>query len=240
MKKIFVLLPLLAIASSLASCARTQTTSRAQALEPTQNQSAGQNQEQNQGQAPEFAKYRDQGFELIYKKDSTKEDAKNAFDLFQKAAEFNDPVSIDVLGGFYTSGIGGVERSCKKAIEMYSKAALLGYPLSVNNLAYSLVTCPDPKQRNPERAKKLVQNLFQQSPFFLALLDTYAAALAESKEKTKAVVVQKTVIDIAQLMEIEPERLSQLRKSLAAYEKGKGPPASFEADAEKLPKKEKN
>lgn len=165
----------------------------------------------------DFLKYREEGFDYLYKK----QDAKKAFELFQKAADMNDPVSIDVIGGFYSAGYGGAEKSCKKAIEMYSKAALMGYPLSANNLAYSLVTCPDPKQRNPERAKKLVQNLFQQSPFFLALLDTYAAALAESKEKKKAIVVQKTVIDIANLMEIEPERLKQFEQTLSDYEKRK-------------------
>lgn len=187
---------------------------------------------------PEFAKFREQGFELLYQKDQNKRDLKKAFELFQKAAEFNDPISMDVLGGFYTSGLGGTERSCKKAIEMYSKAALLGYPLSVNNLAYSLVTCPDQKLRNPERAKKLVQNLFQQTPFFLAVLDTYAAALAEAKEKNKAVAVQNTVIEIGRLMEIEPSRMKQLEQSLAAYKKGKSAPATFDADPDIFPKSE--
>lgn len=179
---------------------------------------------------PNALQLREKGMELLYSREESKRDPQRAFEFFQKAGELNDPVSLDIIGGYYSTGLGGKEKSCKKAIEAYSKAALIGYPLSANNLAYTLVTCPEKEQRDPERAKKIVQNLFTQAPFLLALLDTYAATLAETKETKRAVTIQRAVIDLGKLTEADPERMKQMKKSLSYYEKGLAAPSEFEAN----------
>ena len=52
-----------------------------------------------------------------------------------KRVEVDDPASICVLARFYCYGLRGLQQDRAKAIELYAKAANLGYKEAHNNLA---------------------------------------------------------------------------------------------------------
>jgi tetratricopeptide (TPR) repeat protein len=52
-----------------------------------------------------------------------------------KRAEANDPASIYMLGNHYHHGLGGLQQDHAKAMELYARAAELGFSKAHNNLA---------------------------------------------------------------------------------------------------------
>lgn len=166
---------------------------------------------------------RAEGLEYLYSKDPLVKNEKKAFERLQEAAELGDPVSMDHIGGFYVTGTGGTERSCPLAIQWFERAAALGYPLSLNNLAYVLTTCPDKKLRDTAKAEDALKALFQGTPAVLAALDTYAATQAAQQRFTEAARTMAVVIDIGELADINPERLDEFRAARARYLKRQPP-----------------
>ncbi len=173
---------------------------------------------------------REEGLMYLYSKDPLVKNLERAFDRFSKAAELGDPLSMDLLGSFYSNGIGGVQKSCAKALEWYEKSASAGLPIAWNNLAYTLVTCPDKKLRDPSKAEAIVQSAFQQGEGIIALLDTYAAVLAATGDFRQAAKTMDVVVDLSKLVNDNQERIDQFRKVLASYRQGKNLEAPLEGD----------
>lgn len=171
-----------------------------------------------------------EGMRFLYSKDPLEKNPRAAYDKFLAAAMIGDPVSMDQVGGFHSTGLAGVEKSCSKAIEWFEKSANGGYPMAMNNLAYSLVTCPEKKLRNPDRAEELVKFLFQNSEGFLAWLDTYAAVLAAQGHFTQAAKTLDVVIDLASFTDSNPERIDEMKAARKAYLKKKTLEQGHDAD----------
>jgi TPR repeat protein len=182
---------------------------------------------------------RAQGLELLYSKDPSIKDPKRAFEKFLAAAKLGDPVSMDHLGGFYSLGEGGVKKDCAQAIAWYEKAASLGYPMALNNLAYTLVSCPDKRLRNPTKAEELMKTLFANTPGLLSALDTYAAVLANDGNFKQAAKTMNVVADLADFTQGNPQQIDSFRAAEAAYTKGKMPTEVEAAPAAKSKKKKK-
>ncbi len=177
------------------------------------------------------------GLKALYSKDPLVHDPKLAFRKFQEAAAIGDPVSMDHLGGFYSSGSAGVEKSCAKAIQWFERSAQSGYQIAMNNLAYTLVSCDDKKLRDPAKAEDLVHYLFEANGIFVAWLDTYAAILAAQKDYTKAADTMKVVVDLAELIGGNPERVDEMKKTLALYRKKKPLDDGYTEDSRNFSKK---
>lgn len=173
---------------------------------------------------------RAEGMELLYSKDPLVKNEVKAKAKFEEAAALGDPVSMDQLGGMYSTGIANTEKSCAKAIEWFEKSSQSGYPLAINNLAYTLVSCPDKKLRDADKAEEMVKFLYQANPSFLALLDTYAAVQAEQGRFPQAAKTLEVVIDIAGLMDANPQRIDEMKATLKRYRQKKKLEEGNEAD----------
>jgi len=170
---------------------------------------------------PRIFEWRAQGMEALYSKDPKVKNPPQALEKFKLAAELGDPVSMDQLGGMYSMGIGNAPKSCEMALEWYEKSASTGYPFALNNLAYTLVTCDNKKLRDSDRAEQLMEVLFKENPIFIAILDTYAAVLAEQKNFKQATKTMEVTVDVAELARTNEERLDEFREALALYKKNK-------------------
>lgn len=162
---------------------------------------------------------RAEGMELLYSKDPAVKNPEKAYDKFLEAAKLGDPISMDQLGGYHSTGAAGKEKSCALAIDWFEKSAALGYELAANNLAYTLVSCPDKKFRDGQRAEDIMQALFARNQSFLAILDTYASILADRGNFTLAVKTMDTVIDIAELIKANQERIDEFKANRARFAK---------------------
>jgi hypothetical protein len=179
-----------------------------------------------------------EGMDHLYGKEGKAANQELAFEYFQKSAAKGNPLAMDMIGGYYSVGMGGVTKSCKNAIEWFDKAAKLGYALSVNNLAYSLVSCEDESVRNPYRAKDYMNRLFQKETEVITYLDTMAAIYAELDKFEQAVQYQAVVVDLAKVMDLEEERTQILKESLELYKKKKKLPKGYQADTKTFKEKE--
>ncbi len=178
------------------------------------------------------AAMREEGFRLLYAKDPRVKDPQKAFATLLAAAELGDYLAMDAVGGMYSAGVNGAERSCSKAMEWFEKSASAGYGLAANNLAYLYVTCEDKKLRDPARAETIVKLVFSGNPSMIALLDTYGALLAEQGNFRQAAATMQVVIDLQELIESNPERIDESKQALALYKKKKKLPAGFDPKPE--------
>lgn len=169
---------------------------------------------------------RNEGMELLYTKDPAVKDPVKAKAKFEEAAALGDPVAMDQLGGIHSAGLAQTEKSCEKAIEWFEKSSQSGYPLAINNLAYTLVSCEKRELRNAEKAEDMVRFLYQANPSMLALLDTYAAVLAEQGQFKQAAKTVEVVIDLAALIDANPQRIDEMKDTLKLYRQGKKLPAA--------------
>jgi TPR repeat protein len=175
---------------------------------------------------------REEGLRLLYAKDPRVKDPKKAFRLLLEAAHLGDPLAMDSVGGLYSSGAAGAERSCAKAMEWFQRAAASGYGLAANNLAYLYVTCDDKKRRDPDKAEAILRLMFANNPSMIAVLDTYAALLAEQGNFKQAEATMKVVIDLQELIESNPERIDESKHALALYHKHHKLDVGFDAKPE--------
>jgi TPR repeat protein len=187
----------------------------------------------------EIETLRAEGLQLLYSKDPSIKNPKLAFEKFLHAAQLGDPVSMDHVGGFYSTGIAGVEKSCPKSLEWYEKSAALGYPMALNNLAYTLVSCPEKKFRDADRAEELMKTLFANTPGLLAALDTYAAVLAHGGNFPQAAKTLEVVIDLADFTESNPEKIDEFKSTLKLYKQRKLLEEGFHSDLPVSPPRKK-
>lgn len=176
---------------------------------------------------------RDEGLRLLHSKDPQVKNPAKAFERLLQAAQLGDPVAMDSVGGIYSSGAAGVPRSCAKGLEWFGKSATMGYGLAANNMAYLYVTCDDKKLRDPGKAESILQMVFANNPSMIAVLDTYAALLAEQGNFRQAATTMRVVLDLQELIESNPERIDESKQALALYRKGKKLKAGFDPKPER-------
>lgn len=184
------------------------------------------------GRAQAAIALREEGLRLLYAKDPRVKNPQMAFEKLLEAANMGDPLAMDSVGGFYSSGYAGAERSCAKAMEWFERSAASGYGLAANNLAYLYVTCEDHKRRDPAKAEMILKMMFVNNPSLLAVLDTYAALLAEQGNFRNAAAAMQAVISLEELIESNPERIDESKKALALYRKKKKLSVGFDPKPE--------
>lgn len=175
---------------------------------------------------------REDGLRLLYAKDPRVKNPKRAFEKLLAAAKLGDPLAMDSVGGIYSSGMAGAEKSCAKAMEWFERSAASGYGLAANNLAYLYVTCDDKKRRDASRAEAILKMMFVNNPSMIAVLDTYGALLAEQGNFKQAASTMQVVIDLQELIESNPERIDESKKALALYKKRRRLETGFDAKPE--------
>ena len=178
---------------------------------------------------------REEGLRVLYAKDPRVKNPKKAFELLLEAANLGDPIAMDSVGGMYSAGQGGTEKSCAKAMEWFEKATASGYGLAANNLAYLYVTCADKKRRDPAKAETILRMMFASNPSLIAVLDTYAALLAEQGNFKTAAAAMQVVIELQELIESNPERIDESKQALALYKKKKKLDSGFDVKPETDP-----
>ena len=157
---------------------------------------------------------------------------KLAFEKLLESANLGDPLAMDSVGGMYSSGQGGAEKSCAKAMTWFERSASAGYGLAANNLAYLYVTCDDKKLRDPAKAETILKLMFANNPSMIAVLDTYAALLADQGSFKEAAAAEQTVIQMQEMIESNPERIDESKHALALYKKRKKLESGFDAKPE--------
>ena len=162
-----------------------------------------------------------EGLEFLFSKDPQKKNATKALEKFRIAAELGDPMAMDQIGGLYSAGLAGLEKNCEQELFWYGKSAELGYPLAMNNLAYTLITCKEQKFRDLDRAESILLALFTENPGFIALLDTYSSLLAQQGNFKQAAKTMDVVVDLAEFVKSNPERIDEFKHALALYKKNK-------------------
>lgn len=234
------LIPILFVVSTaLAACSHQQAvSSRPVAISPG-GPPAPQPGEMMKAPTPEqiqqFQKaqgLREEGLRLLYAKDPRMKNPKLAFEKLMEAANLGDPLAMDSVGGIYSSGLAGVEKSCPKAMEWFERAASSGYGLAANNLAYLYVTCADKKLRDPDKAESIMHLMFVNNPSMIAVLDTYATLLAEQGSFKQAAATMQVVIDLQEMIDANPERIDESKHALALYKKNKKLDVGFDAKPE--------
>lgn len=175
---------------------------------------------------------REEGLKMLYAKDPRVKNPRGAYDKLLESANLGDPLAMDSVGAFHSSGMAGIEKSCEKAMGWFEKSAAAGYGLAANNLAYLFVTCDNKKLRDANKAELILKMMFAGNPSLLAVLDTYAALLAEQKDYKHAASAMEVVIELQELIESNPERIDESKKALALYRKKKTLDASFDAKPE--------
>ncbi|MFU8814418.1 MAG: hypothetical protein ACNA7W_03670 [Pseudomonadales bacterium] len=118
-----------------------------------------------------------------------------AVPLLSRAAEQHHAGANELLGDYYSQGI-GVPRDLDTAIRHYQRAAQGGSNHARNNLAWLLATTADPDVRDGERALALIHPI----ALFLGdwqYLDTLAAAWAAAGEFDQAIVTAQQAMDEA-------------------------------------------
>jgi uncharacterized protein len=119
-----------------------------------------------------------------------------AFQWYQAAAEAGLSSSQTYVGMFYADGIGGVNQDCGESIKWFLRASENGDEsgASLNNAAWMLSTCTDPKYRDGHRAIELSQRAIKIGGRLSAFVGTLAVAHAEIGDFHQAVALQKESI----------------------------------------------
>jgi len=118
----------------------------------------------------------------------------------QKAAAQSHAPAQNQLGLLYLNG-SGVTMDCRTAARWFSSVNEKSeiYPQAQSNLAWVLATCPQDSARDGQRALAIMQQLMsdkrRNNP---NLLDTLAAAFAETGQFEQAVATQQQAIALLQ------------------------------------------
>lgn len=120
-----------------------------------------------------------------------------AFSWLEKAALQNYSAAQMHLGQMYLNG-NGIATNCAQAIKWFSavKSGSYVYNHAQSNLAWAFSTCPDDNIRNGQQAIKITQQLIKSQPSNPSLLDTLAAALAETGQFELASKTQQQAIEL--------------------------------------------
>lgn len=117
-------------------------------------------------------------------------DIPQAIQWLEKSAAQDHSPAQDTLASFYYRGV-GVTRDYAKASALLEKAASRKYLPAINNFAWLLATCPDPKLRDGKRAIAILDPVMDQSA---QMLDTLAAAHAEAGNFAEAVALERRAL----------------------------------------------
>jgi TPR repeat protein/serine/threonine protein kinase len=171
-----------------------------------------------------YRKAADQGYalaqanlgEMYQRGESVAHDPIEAASWFRKAANQGDAVAQANLGKMYSKGE-GVAKDLTEALNWFRKAAESGEAEALNDVAWFLAVCNDPKIRNGRSAvsfaEKAVTATNRKEP---GLLDTLAAAYAEVGEFEKAVATQKEAMALLRTEQEKQDYASRLK----LYESG--------------------
>ncbi|WP_413110500.1 tetratricopeptide repeat protein [Thaumasiovibrio sp. DFM-14] len=145
-------------------------------------------------------------------------DKEQAFTWYMKAANSGDIEAMEAVAAFYATGQVETEQNCVDAISWYRTAAEQGSLLSRRNLVWLYATCPDPEQRNGEKALKLAKQLIVRLPEVDASdLDNLAAAYAACGEFDMAVDTQSKALASLGSDDMAQSRRMSFAKRLETY-----------------------
>lgn len=150
-------------------------------------------------------------------------DYTNAMQWLQRAAEQQHVDSQNQLGMLYANGR-GTDRNCKQAKHWFNQipSSSDAFKQAQSNLAWVLSTCPVAEERNGDKAveitKKLLDKLATSSP---ALLDTLAAAYAETGQFKQATLTQQQAISLLPKNDKDNSRLYRFKLRLETYQQQK-------------------
>lgn len=143
-----------------------------------------------------------------------------------RAANGGSAESMEMLGGFYFAGEGGLAMDCVQAAQWQARAEEAGSKTARNELVWTWATCPLAEQRNPAKAMALAEHMIkQQDSLEASELDTVAAALAAGGRFDEAVKFQQMAVDKtkadAQTERRLSHRLKRMQARLNDYKKGR-------------------
>ncbi len=110
---------------------------------------------------------------------------------------------------------------CKEAFEDFQKVEVLGAkdPLSLQDKAWFLLTCPDETMKDPDKAMQLAQKAFELSGGRNGLvLETMAEANFRKGDSLKAADLQKRAIELEKRKCPDESCLANMKERLKKYE----------------------
>lgn len=141
----------------------------------------------------------------------------------KKAAAQQHGQSQNQLGLLYLTGT-GVDMDCGNAAHWFSQVNTRSdFRLQAqSNLAWVLATCPQDSARNGQRALQIIQSLIDnkhgKNP---SLLDTLAAALAETGQFDQAVTTQQQAIALLEQQPSPTQQRKRFNARLQSYQNNK-------------------
>ncbi len=161
--------------------------------------------------------------QLYFNGNGVEQSYEKALEWFSKAAEQGHTDSQNSLGMMYANGI-GVDINCDKAQKWFSsiKPGTYIYQQAQANLAWLLATCPQASYRNGQKALSISQNLLRQNQEANPnLLDTLAAAYAETGQFQRAREIQQRAIALLSQDPAASTRLDRFNQRLEFYQTNK-------------------
>jgi len=141
----------------------------------------------------------------------------------EKAATQGHAPAQNQLGLLYLTG-SGVTMDCQTAAFWFSSVNEKSdvYPQAQSNLAWVLATCPQDSARDGQRALAIMQQLMsdqrRQNPY---LLDTLAAAFAETGQFEQAIVTQQQAITLLQQQSSSQLQQKRFAARLHTYQRNR-------------------
>lgn len=141
-----------------------------------------------------------------------------ALKWYTQAAKEGMGESMDRIAAYHYYGYAGLKKDCKEAYQWYEKAEMKQEELAFNNHAWMLATSADQSCRNPERALKIIYELFaiyaddEAVPWHV--WDTKAAVLAAVSDFGAAIKLQKWLIEEMTKFKLD---VSNYQKHLDSY-----------------------
>ncbi len=116
----------------------------------------------------------------------------------QRAANLGVASVLELIASYHYHGKAGFEKNCQTAYQWYEKAEKKGVELAFNNHAWNLATSKDKHCRNPEKALRIISELWSTFPYEKSIpfyiWDTKAAVLASVADFNAAIKLQEWVI----------------------------------------------
>ena len=153
--------------------------------------------------------------EIFHYGKGTKRDFKKAFYWYKKSAKQGFASSQDLLGLFYAGGV-GVKKDCGLSIKWFKYAYFNGQKSSKSNLAWLLATCEQDEHRDGQLALQLARESIAEIGATIHGLDNLAAALAETGDFDKAVILQERLVHALDGKQ-QPARLLKYKARLMSY-----------------------
>ena len=137
----------------------------------------------------------------------------------EKAALQGHGESQNQLGLLYLNN-NGMQLNCQSASHWFSQVTENSpvYPQAQSNLAWLLATCPEPSARDGARAVQIIQQLLgEKHANDAGLLDTLAAAYAETGQFDRAIATQQQAIALLEKQETSGPQWQRFTQRLQKY-----------------------